>query len=501
MSNIQKLLELRYALDLSAMVATLDHTGLICESNARLCRYFGYNEAELLGTNYAQLISREFLGEPFEEILKLVNLGSPWKGELCQSTKNGTSVWIEASLIPVCDELKNLKYIWLVAFDVTERKSIESAKDASQSFMKTTMELAPVGFFVANASGACIYINQEWTNSSGMRLRQALGSGWLKNIHPNDKASITADWDNLIAENRPFHREFRYLTAEGQTRWIIGTAAKVVGGMTGAEICFLRVELDITLQKENERIISDQKANMILSARLSALGEMAGGIAHEINNPLAIISSKSSSMKKKLSHDPPDLEELKKSVDVIDRTAKRIDKIIQSMRFLVRNSDSDPFEFTKIASVIEDSLALCGERFKSESISLLVEPFSEELAFDCRPAQIAQLIVNLLNNSFDAIKSQPEKWIRISVKDLGPEIELALIDSGNGIPGRIQEKAFEPFFTTKEVGKGTGLGLSLSKSIVDIHNGSICIAPENKNTEFKMRFPKIQSTSLVKSSK
>lgn len=141
-------------------------------------------------------------------------------------------------------------------------------------------------------------------------------------------------------------------------------------------------------------------------------------------------------------------------------------------------------------------MAFCRERFKHHGIELSLESTTSEFAVECRPTQISQAILNLLNNAFDAVENLAEKWVRVSVKDMGVALTVAVTDSGKGIPKNIRNKILQPFFTTKEVGKGTGLGLSISRGIVAGHGGQLFIDASAPNTSFVIRLPKRQNPQL-----
>lgn len=115
--------------------------------------------------------------------------------------------------------------------------------------------------------------------------------------------------------------------------------------------------------------------------------------------------------------------------------------------------------------------------------------------FNGRQAQIEQVLLNLLNNSFDAIQSTPDRWIHITARLENHRVLILVTDSGTGIPNDVQQKMLQPFFTTKEVGKGTGLGLSISKGIIEDHQGQLYYDPKNKNTCFVIDLPEIKKAS------
>ena len=139
---------------------------------------------------------------------------------------------------------------------------------------------------------------------------------------------------------------------------------------------------------------------------------------------------------------------------------------------------------------MNDTLALCSERFKAHGVNLQVEDLREDISFAGRPVQISQVLLNLLNNAHDAIEALAEKWIKVSFKNLEDRIRICVIDSGSGIPENVREKMMQPFFTTKAIGKGTGLGLSVSKGIIDEHQGVLTVDHTCPNTCFVIELSK-----------
>ncbi len=142
-----------------------------------------------------------------------------------------------------------------------------------------------------------------------------------------------------------------------------------------------------------------------------------------------------------------------------------------------------------VASLIEDTLSFCRERFKNHEVNLTVH-CPAELKVHARPVQLSQVLLNLLNNAHDAVEGLSEKWIKIESAERDGLIEISVTDSGAGIPIQLQEKILQPFFTTKEPNRGTGLGLSVSNSILMSHKGSLSIDSKCANTRFVVALPK-----------
>ena len=133
-----------------------------------------------------------------------------------------------------------------------------------------------------------------------------------------------------------------------------------------------------------------------------------------------------------------------------------------------------------------------------ETITLLTQGDLGDILLECRPTQMAQVLLNLLTNAFDAVEKLEEKWVRIEARDGGETVEFAVVDSGAGLPEGIRDKVLQPFFTTKAVGKGTGLGLSIATGIIESHHGTLDVDTEAPNTRFVIRLPKRQHLSCAR---
>lgn len=219
----------------------------------------------------------------------------------------------------------------------------------------------------------------------------------------------------------------------------------------------------------------------IEQSKFSALGIMSSGIAHEVNNPLAIIKGRTYTLRRHINERR--FEDVERDIDIIIKTTDRINKIINGLRTFSRNGDADPFDSIDSSDLIQTALDLCSERFQKAGISVEIVERSHFIV-EGREGELVQVLVNILNNGHDAVLELKERWIRIEVSDR----VIKIIDSGKGIPKNIAEKLMQPFFTTKPVGKGIGLGLSISKGIIEKHGGEIFIDSHHSNTCFVIRF-------------
>lgn len=243
------------------------------------------------------------------------------------------------------------------------------------------------------------------------------------------------------------------------------------------------------LVENKSKELEEQRAQTIQSGKLAALGEMAAGIAHEINNPLTIISCNATLIRKEAEKEEVRKEILVKNSLSIEKVVTRISKIVTGLRNVSRDGSQDPVVKCELKDLVDDTLVFCKKRFENMRIDLDISLPEEPLFLHCRPVQISQVILNLLNNAFDAVEELDAKWVRLEAKEEAGFVELRITDSGRGISEEIAQKILHPFFTTKPVGKGTGLGLSVSRGIIQSHKGSIEVDSGAKNTSFLIKLP------------
>lgn len=249
------------------------------------------------------------------------------------------------------------------------------------------------------------------------------------------------------------------------------------------------------LEKKTAELQAMQET-LVQSGKLAALGELAAGIAHELNQPLQGIRGYTQELQSLWNGDPAEAAQhtgevsasLKEIVSNVDKMAK----IIDYLRTFVRKS-VEKYEWTNVQTAVEESLKMLSRQFASRGIAVELD-FAKDLPqVWANPLQLEQVFINLATNSRDAIEAtgRGKGTIWIKTRSAGNFIEVRYKDDGCGMNDRTKTKAFNPFFTTKEVGKGMGLGLSLSYGILSKLNGSIIVESElGKGAEFLIRIPR-----------
>ena len=242
-----------------------------------------------------------------------------------------------------------------------------------------------------------------------------------------------------------------------------------------------------------EDIVAGIKAlqNRALSAeKMALLGEMSGNMAHEINNPLLVLSGYAAKIRKFHTQGAPDPQKMDKAIERVESMAKRIQKIIKGLLRFSRADATLLPEMANVADIVEETLVICEHKFKRSGVKFEVPEIDKNLNLFCESVPISQVILNLLGNAHDAIEQMNDPWIKLEVIETTDHVTFRVTDSGPGIPPDVQENIFKKFFTTKAVGKGTGLGLALCGEIVAKHQGRFSIDNNVKNTCFVVEIPK-----------
>jgi C4-dicarboxylate-specific signal transduction histidine kinase len=233
---------------------------------------------------------------------------------------------------------------------------------------------------------------------------------------------------------------------------------------------------DISDRVLAERQRRELEVKSLAQSKLACLGEIATGIAHEINQPLSFIKVVYECILRDLNRDQLDLEELREDCGEALRQVGRITSIVNHLRSFGR-SDTLSAGPVRLATVLENTMILMAEKIKLRNITFTSDLEHDLPAVYGNDMKLEQVFINLLQNSIDALTGIEAAEIRITIRLLGDEVEIRFADNGPGVPPEIAARIFEPFFTTKEEGQGTGLGLAIIHSIITEHQGTLRLEP------------------------
>lgn len=231
----------------------------------------------------------------------------------------------------------------------------------------------------------------------------------------------------------------------------------------------------------------DEKMQQLLqSDKFKALGETSATLAHEISRPMATLRRELVQIRRN-GYSP---ESWPDHVARMETCAGQVERLCRTLRPFAQETEAAEPEPILLQDLVQDTLELGRGRFRDHGVQI-EERYGPTAIVRCRSAQVSQVILNLLNNAFDAIQSQPadKRWIRIEQESAPGFVRLSVTDCGNGIPASVVEKMMSPFFTTKTSGRGTGLGLSVSADIALEHGGSLRYDPSSANTRFVLELP------------
>lgn len=372
---------------------------------------------------------------------------------------------------------------------------------AGEARFRTIFENAPFMINSFDRNGRVVLWNRACTTLLGYTLeemKQAEDPLSLFYPEPEVRNEIMAEIntaDGQFREHKVKRKDAQYVY-QMWANFILPDQSLIAVGYDVTAIRDAQESLRIANQSLEEKVeertreLDQERIKLISASKFAALGEMAGGIAHEINNPLAVIDGLAEQLQIMGENCPPQLR--KEMLESISSSVSRISKIISGLRKISRDASRDPTAHSLVVNLIHDVLGICRERFINSGVSLDTEIPEQAIFIECRAVEIGQVLLNLLNNAFDAVRDEAQRWVKVSLLAGNLDIEIRVTDSGKGIPEALQEKIFQPFFTTKPVGQGTGIGLSISRGIAEAHGGTLTYELAGGHTSFVLRLPKRQ---------
>ncbi|MDQ3232969.1 MAG: ATP-binding protein [Pseudobdellovibrionaceae bacterium] len=254
------------------------------------------------------------------------------------------------------------------------------------------------------------------------------------------------------------------------------------------------LEKELLLRKTQ---LEDQIAKSFNDRKMAALGEMAGGIAHEINNPLAILVGRAAQLRKFVSTLDCDQNQSEMILNSIEKTIFRIQEAVTDLETIASNPSTEEIKLLHFGRLLQRMRDLSINRYAPRGIRVDF-PETFEGTIEAREVELAQAFLYLIENASEAALQAETPWFRVEVQAIDTNmLRFRLIDSGPGVPLDVRDKIFQPFFTTKEVGQGRGVGLSLAISIIDTHGGRLYFDFSQPQTTVCVELPFAKHSQLA----
>jgi PAS domain S-box-containing protein len=464
-------------LDLAeVMLLALDADGRISLINRKGCEILGYSEAELVGRDwFEQCVPQDqrAAGRAGLRAALTGGSGSPRYAEDPVVTRAGESKLIAWRTTPVGDDSGRPVGVLRSGEDVTERRRAEQELQKSEALLKAAQAIANLGTYEVQTPDGPSHWSEQVYRIVGRDPAEGPVSPaefGQQLVHADDREQFAREFQRAIHETGRFDLEYRLVRRDGTTRHV-HSRAQIQPGIDGRSLVITGTIHDITDRKLADEETRQGQERLTHVARVSIMGEMATGLAHEINQPLTAIATYAQGALRMLTadHDPA---EIRDALAQITAQALRAGEVIRRLRAFVKNRAART-ESVDINRLIED-LRLLAEpdaRVNDMRLTLDLTPTVPPVAVD--PVQIQQVLLNLVRNAIDATLEAPaaprEILVRTSVR--AEEVEVEVVDRGSGVDPAVADHLFNPFFTTKAA--GTGLGLAISRSIIRAHRGKL----------------------------
>jgi len=462
------------------LITVQDRNLRLLSSNGEFRRRFGPNPGEYCYHAYKgqdEKCSNCPVEKTFED-------GQPHQGEETGLNRDGSKVhWIFRTS-PIKNTEGRIVAVLEMSLDITERKALEEKLEKSERKYHEIFNHIPNPVFVLDYDSLEILdCNKSVTAVYGLTRPEILGRSFLDLFLPEERSQYVLDLRSTSELNqiKQLHKDQRRLVVN----------IRISPGEYPGRKVLLVTTSDITKRLETEQ-------NLIQASKMATLGEMATGIAHELNQPLSVVKTASSFFIKKLDRQQAiDEATLGGMLRKIDANVDRATRIIAHMRQFARKSELK-LERVQLNDILQRAFDIFSQQLKLRSIEVVWQTDPDLPKIDADPGRLEQVFINLLINARDAIEERwgvaeagpGEKRIVLATRAAEQVVVCEICDTGAGIPASMVEKIFEPFFTTKQAGKGTGLGLSISYGIVKDCRGSIKVKPHASGGAcFLMEFP------------
>ena len=453
------------------MYFMVDAAGTVLSVNTFGAAQLGYSVSELLGQSVLKVFPAD--EQPVAQsnvAICLENIGQTHSWEICKVRKDGSSLWVRENAKAV-RRLDNQLIVLIACEDVTERKEAENALRQSEMYLAEAQRLSRTGSFGWRvASGKIIWSEETFRMFGYDKVPSIKHATIFQRVHPEDRARVEQTIDRASSDGKDFEHGYRLLMPDGSVKHVHATAHAVTDASGGIE--FVGAVTDVTSRKRAEAELHEAQANLAHVTRVTALGELAASIAHEVNQPLAAVVTNAAACLRWLDRDPANLNEARSTLRSIINDGNRAGEVIQRVRALV-NKTTDR-KALHINEVVNEVMSLVQHGLFSHQVALRLElaPALPPVLAD--RIQLQQVILNLVINGIEAMQpvtDRPRELVIRTRQNETGQVLVTVSDCGVGVAAEDVDRLFDAFFTTKS--GGMGMGLSICRSIVDGHGGRL----------------------------
>ncbi len=466
--------DIKAALDASTIVAITDPQGTIIFVNDKFEEISKYNKDEIIGQNHRILNSGYHPKEFFQHLWKTINSGQIWRGEIRNKAKDGSFYWVDTTIVPFLNKKgRPIQYI-AIRSDISDRKRAEGHLKETikeNTDIKFALDQSSIVAFT-DARGKITSVNEKFCEISKYSREEIIGKDHnILNSSYHSKDFFKNLW-KTIAEGRVWKGEIRNKAKDGTYYWVDTTIVPFLNEL-GRPYQYLAIRNDITERKQTEEVLHRQD-------KLSAVGQLAAGVAHEIRNPLTSMKGYTEFLQ--LDEKNPDRLEF---LNIILDEIERVNTIVEDFMVLAKPKAVE-LEEKNVVPVIKNVVSLLEFEARKKNVRLSFDCNQDIIQIECDENRLKQVFLNFIKNGIEAMPDGGDLHVKTIIHE--NNVQISIQDTGVGISKEKLKKLGEPFFTTKK--NGNGLGLLVSFKIIESHNGKVFVESEpNKGTTFNILLP------------
>lgn len=376
------------------------------------------------------------------------------------------------------------------ALSIVNARSFQKLQESEKKH-RTLVETIQEMVYTVDLEGRFTYVSPRVAMITGYSDKELLGEKFINIVYPPYREIVLKRFADGLEAGKTSTLEVEITTRDSRTVPVEINVAPLTNSK-GQLMGRIGVARDITMRQMEEAKRQEIEVRALTQDKLASLGEIATGVAHEINQPLSYIRIILESTLSDINTEKLDRTELCEDFNESLRQVNKISGIISHLRNFGR-SDVASLSVVQLSKVLNDTLILMNQRLKIKNIIIDIKVAEDLPMFYGSHVKLEQVFINLIQNSMDAMEEQGKGKILLTAEADNEEVLVVYSDTGEGVKPMMREKIFEPFFTTKEAGKGTGIGLSIVYGIIREHGGTIvCESEVGNGTTFKIRLPVYQ---------